>query len=87
MRDIYGISQLNPSNKIPPDVLFNIIMVYEFGILVKHYPPFPPHNLICNRQRTCWTTWEDVISLRNRMNEIRPPEKRKFSNHWRILSE
>lgn len=68
--DLISESQIcNRCNMIPLQVVEDIIMVYEFGN--PKYLDDLPNNLICKRDGNFWTTWDYVLSLRNKIVEIR----------------
>ena len=50
-------------NKIPHQVLIDILMVFEHGI--RDQIKDLPNNLICKANGDFWTTWEEVLDLRD----------------------
>lgn len=60
-------------NKIPEQVLIDILGVYEFG--EEEHLSKLPNNLICQRDGSFWTTWDRVFKIRRRNKLIREGRK------------
>lgn len=53
----------NEQNRIPYEVLVNILKVYEFG--KKKDLNRLPNDFICLRNGNFWTTWSEVFQIRD----------------------
>ena len=68
---MYVISKIlqkrSKKNKIPDNVLTDILRIYEFG--VSGHLKTIPNNIICDTDGSFWTTWNKILEIRSEIKQ------------------